>query len=113
MNSSQKSIKHKISYGECISAPEVIDRNKNNYYFDKYNVDYSYEIDIWSLGYIMHFLLVGKAPNVDYDTNMKQFSQSIPNISKRAKDCIRRLLEPYPKQRQKLNQILMLDFFYY
>ena len=119
LNSSQKSIKHKIWWGECISAPEVINRNNSldeynvDYSYEKYNVDYSYEIDIWSLGYIMHFLLVGKEPNVDYNTNMKQFSQSIPNISKRAKDCICRLLEPYPKKRQKLNQILMLDFFYY
>lgn len=61
----------------------------------------------------MYYLLVGKAPNIDYNTDMKSFAKSIPNISKRAQDCIRRLLEPYPNKRQKLKQILMLDFFYY
>ena len=115
LKTSQNYIEHEISEFEFIDAPEMRYTNNDKHFniFCKYKVNYSYEIDIWALGYIMYYLLVGKAPNIDYNTDMKSFAKSIPNISKRAQDCIRRLLEPYPNKRQKLKQILMLDFFYY
>jgi len=90
-------------------APEVI---KNNY---------NEKCDLWSCGVIMYFLLVGFPPffamtdtevfeqilSSDYTFNYPEFD----NISKSAKDLIKKLLEVDPKKRLSAKEALDHEFF--
>ena len=84
-----------------------------------FKFNYSYEIDIWSLGIIMYQLIYGVLPfkknkeenlynkliNKDY-----KFPEDIP-VSNAAKDLIKQILVPNPIDRPKLDLILTHDFF--
>ena len=95
-------------------APEIL--NKEN--------EYSFEVDIWSLGIIMYDLLTGQLPfkiktvKNGYETGQKtnnDFSLNFPQepqISEVAKDLIKQILDINPKKRPGLNQILYHDFFH-
>ena len=73
---------------------------------------FSYESDLWAVGRIMYYLLLGCESFIDEFTNMNEFLKELPfNISKQAADCLRRLLEPNRRKRHKLNLIYMLPFF--
>jgi len=94
---------------DFVKTPEMIHVDDINQYKERFT--FSYETDLWLVGSIMYSLLVGVFPLIDNKTNMYEYSKSIPNISNGAADCLRRLLEPDPKKRQKLNQIFLLPFF--
>ena len=91
---------------KSLFAPEIFE--------DK---EYSFEIDIWSLGVIMFKLLTGKIPLIkDYHINYNDFKESNLDISsakmsKAAKDLINQLLTINPLERPTLNQIIYHDFF--
>ena len=75
-------------------------------------IAFSYESDLWAVGRIMYYLLFGCEPLIYEYTDMNKFLKPIPfGISYQAADCLRRLLEPIPKKRHKLNLIHMLPFF--
>ena len=89
-------------------APEII--NKQNY---------SFEIDIWDLGIVIYYLLIGKNP---FDSNnvkevykkIKTNDYNFPensNISEVAKDLISQILVLDPNKRPTLDQILSHEFF--
>ena len=84
--------------------------------------DYSYEVDVWSAGIIMYYLLIGKKPFTtfyldDLDYNFDEILEkevSFPEdiiISEQAQDLIKKLLNKNPKERIKLEEILEHDFF--
>ena len=83
--------------------------------------EYSFEVEIWSLGVILCYLLTGKFPfngkneeELISNITSKNIYPSIPNkpkISKVAKDLIKQILIKDPKKRPSLNQIIYHDFF--
>jgi len=88
-------------------APEILRRKK-----------YHREVDIWSLGVITYILLCGFPPFHDDGNNLKNLYKQIRagkysfpekfwgNISKDAKDLIRRMLTTKPKNRITAAEIL-------
>ena len=85
-------------------APEILE-----------NKGYSLEVDIWSLGVIMYYLIIGKLPfNKPNQEDIKSVSYTFPkkaNISRAAKSLIEQILKKDPKERPSLKQILRHDFF--
>ena len=83
-------------------APEILE-----------NKGYSLEVDIWSLGVIMYYLIIGKLPfNKQNQEDIKRVS--FPKkaiISRAAKSLIEQILRKDPKERPSLKQILRHDFF--
>ena len=97
----------KISEGvgtPAYMAPEILE-----------NMGYSLEVDIWSLGVIMYYLIIGKLPfNKPNQEDIKSVSYTFPKkaiISKAAKSLIEQILVKDPKKRPNLKQILRHDFF--
>ena len=85
-------------------APEILE-----------NKGYSLEVDIWSLGVIMYYLIIGKLPfNKPNQEDIKRVSYTFPKkaiISRAAKSLIEQILVKDPKKRPSLKQILRHDFF--
>ena len=85
-------------------APEILE-----------NKGYSLEVDIWSLGVIMYYLIIGKLPfNKPNQEDIKRVSYTFPKkaiISRAAKNLIEQILVKDPKERPSLKQILRHDFF--
>ncbi len=85
--------------------------NQNNIFPNCRKMVFSFQTDLWAVGRIMYYLLVGKEPVIEPSTNIYDYSKSLPDVSRKAADCLRRLLEPDSKKRKKLNLIFMLPFF--
>ena len=89
-------------------APEVFEKT-----------GYSFEVDIWAVGVIIYFLIIGKTTfkgsnYAEIKEKIKKVDYSFPKdaiISNAAKDLIRQILIKDPKKRPNLRQILMHDFF--
>ena len=105
-----KNIEYYIRAGTIdYMAPEILE--------DK--PDYSDKNDIWAIGIIMYYLIIGKLPFNDKDkesiiNNIKNLNYEFPKdavISKAAKDLIKQILVLDPKKRPTLHQILKHDFF--
>ena len=89
-------------------APEVVE-----------NSEYSFEVDIWAIGVIMYYLIIGKLPF--RGSNQEETKEKIKKvdytyqkdaiISEAAKDLISQILVKDPIKRPSLRQILMHDFF--
>ena len=78
------------------------------------NMGYSLEVDIWSLGIIMYYLIIGKPPFKPNQEDIKSVSYTFPKkaiISRAAKSLIEQILVKDPKERPSLKQILRHDFF--
>ncbi|GAU43631.1 hypothetical protein TSUD_24000 [Trifolium subterraneum] len=85
-------------------APEVLKRN------------YGPEIDIWSAGVILYFLLCGFPPFwaetekgtsqaiIDYVVDFKR--DPWPHVSVNAKDLVKKMLDPDPKRRLTAQEVL-------
>ena len=72
---------------------------------------FSYETDLWAVGKIMFSLLVGELPKNKENSNKHEIYEINVDISYKAADCIKRLMEPNPKDRIRLNQVFLLPFF--
>ena len=89
-------------------APEVVE-----------NSEYSFEVDIWAIGVIMYYLIIGKLPF--RGSNQEETKEKIKKvdytyqkdaiISEAAKNLISQILVKDPIKRPSLRQILMHDFF--
>ena len=90
-------------------APELIN-NKNSY---------SYKNDVWSLGILIYYLLIGKTPFIGENIeeiyeSIKKGKYSFPNnfiLSDSSKDLIKKLLEINPTKRLTIEEIFFHDFF--
>ena len=73
--------------------------------------EYSYEIDVWSLGIIIYTLLVGKTPFetqkfIELLEKVKRMDYSFPeniNISNEAKNLISKILVEDPSKRSNFS----------
>ena len=90
-------------------APEIIDGKGGH----------SFQVDIWSMGVIMYTLLVGKPPYEAKDVkstykriiaNVYSFPDHV-QVSDRAKDLIRSMLQSKPELRPTLDQVQNHSFF--
>lgn len=103
------------NYSSYILSPDsqIFDSKEN--WSGSSTIKLSYENDLWAVGRIMYYLLIGGEPYIYLDTtDMNEFLKNLKNnynISYQARDCLKRILEPNQKQRHKLNQIFMLPFF--
>ena len=89
-------------------APEVVENSES-----------SFEVDIWAIGVIMYYLIIGKLPFKG--SNQEETKEKIKKvdytyqkdaiISEAAKDLISQILVKDPIKRPSLRQILMHDFF--
>ena len=80
-------------------AKEIFDNN------------YSFALDIWSLGIIIYYLLTGENPSVKDLSRGEVRYPSNSNLSTAAKDLLKQILVKDPEKRPTLNQILYHDFF--
>ncbi|XP_034231972.1 serine/threonine-protein kinase PLK1 [Thrips palmi] len=87
-------------------APEILQKR-----------GHSYEVDVWSIGCIMYTLLVGKPP---FETSslketygrIKRCEYVIPpNLKKSASSLISKMLQPDPKARPRVEELLKNSFF--
>lgn len=87
-------------------APEILQKR-----------GHSYEVDVWSIGCIMYTLLVGKPP---FETNslketygrIKRCEYVIPShVKKSASSLICKMLQPDPKARPRVDELLNNIFF--
>ena len=80
------------------------------------NKGYSFEVDIWAIGIIMYYLIIGRPPfNHINKEDIKNIDYKFPEdaiISKAAKDLIKKILVKDPKQRPNLYDIIQHDFFF-
>ena len=83
-------------------APEILENSK-----------YSFEVDIWALGVVIYYLIIGHVPFTKESDIIKAKLQFPENaiISNAAKDLIGQLLVKDPQKRPNLYQILRHDFF--
>ncbi|OAF70899.1 hypothetical protein A3Q56_01298 [Intoshia linei] len=79
---------------------------------------HSYEVDAWSLGCILYTLLIGKppfeTPNIkETYAKIKHNDYDIPKtkVSTSAANLIRRLLDPNPRSRPSMREVLKDPFF--
>ena len=89
-------------------APEVVENSES-----------SFEVDIWAIGVIMYYLILGKLPF--RGSNQEETKEKIKKvdytyqkdaiISEAAKNLISQILVKDPIKRPSLRQILMHDFF--
>ncbi|XP_018319523.1 serine/threonine-protein kinase polo [Agrilus planipennis] len=77
---------------------------------------HSFEVDVWSIGCIMYTLLFGKPP-FETDSLKETYSKIkkcdyrlSPTISQSARDMIMLMLQPEPKSRPKVQQLINHDF---
>ena len=111
----KEKLNYKVYTFPSFTAPEIYLNN-----------EYSFEVDIWSLGIIIYYLLIGECPfkidmeNNDFHSNYKDKITKIVSkldfskyqkISQAAKDLIRQILVIDPSKRPTLNQIIYHDFF--
>ncbi|KAJ3657246.1 hypothetical protein Zmor_016258 [Zophobas morio] len=77
---------------------------------------HSFEVDIWSIGCIMYTLLSGRPPfessslKETYSRIKKCQYKITGNISASAKQMIMTMLQPDPKSRPNVNQLMVHDF---
>ena len=110
-----------IAGTKVYQAPEIpfLDKNEKNEQNNVRIVEYTFEVDIWSLGIIMCKLLTGKYPFEDKDKKedlmIKNIKENPPKferkISKAAENLIIQILKKDPKERPTLNQIIYHEFF--
>jgi polo-like kinase 1 len=90
-------------------APEIISGTTGH----------SFQVDIWSMGVIMYTLLVGKPPyeSKDVKSTYKRILANVydfpdnANVSERAKDLIRSMLQSNPEARPTLMEVQNHPFF--
>lgn len=87
-------------------APEILQKR-----------GHSYEVDVWSIGCIMYTLLAGKPP---FETNslketygrIKRCEYVLPtHLKKSASSLISKMLQPDPKARPRVDELLNSSFF--
>ena len=96
---------------------EMLKKEINKILSDIYMADeifknnYSFALDIWSLGIIIYYLLTGENPS---ETDLSKGEVRFPsnaNLSIAAKDLLKQILVKDPENRPTLNQIIYHDFF--
>ena len=73
--------------------------------------NYSFALDIWSLGIIIYYLLTGENPSKNDLSKGEVRFPSNANLSSAAKDLLKQILVKDPENRPTLNQIIYHDFF--